>query len=1253
MAELIRDFDWSATPLGPIGSWPISIRTTVGLILRSNLPIATLWGEGGIMIYNDAYAAIAGSRHPHLLGSAVREGWPELAEFSDHFMKVCLAGGRLSYKGQELTLHRSGEPEQVFMDLDYSPVLGESGEPIGVIAMVVETTELVRVHQQLARSEERFRALTTATSSITYRMSADWSELLQIEGRGVLPPLALPARNWIEALVLPEDQNPVRAAIEAAVRARTPFHSEHRIASPTGGVRWLESTAVPLLGPQGEVVEWFGSAADVTERHRANEQRALQQQRQRRLFEQAPGFIVIMRGPDHVVEFVNDAHREVFNSGDWVGRTMREAFPSIAGQGFFEALDEVYTTGRTREFNATPVEFQTSPEACPVLRYLTFVYAPLYDDAGQVTGVFCEGYDVTAAHTAQRRTAALAELGDRIRDIADPDDLAYAASELLGRELGVSRVGYGTIDKAAETISIDRDWNAPGIRSLAGLLHFRDYGSYIDELKRGETVVVENAYEDPRTRDTADNLKGISAQSFVNMPVTEQGGFVALLYLNHAEPRGWSEDELVFIREIADRTRTAVERRRAEAELRQNEERLRFLDLLGKQTANLADADEILATTTRMLGTYLGVSNCAYADMEPDEDHFTIRGDWSVPGSQSIRGYYSLAAFGRLAVVNLRAGKPLVINDNLKELAPEEAATFQSIGIGSTICMPLVKEGRLTALMAIHHKGPHQWTERELGILSEVTERSWAHIERVRSEAAARENDAQFRTLAQVLPSHVWTARPDGLLDWFNDRVYAYSGARPGELDGHSWSHMLHPEDVAAAVLSWQESLASGAPFQNESRMRRRDGEWRWHLARAVPLRDEFGKIVRWVGTNVDVHDQKNAEALLEARLAERTAALAETSERLQQSQKMEAIGNLTGGVAHDFNNLLSAVLGSLELLRKRIGDDPALVKLVDNAVEGANRGASLTRRMLAFARRQNLQAERIYVTALVAGMRELLERSLGPMISIEVDLPADLPLIQTDANQLESALLNLAVNARDAMHGEGRITITGRAELLPVPRHGLAAGNYLRLSIADTGEGMDEITLRRAAEPFYTTKGVGKGTGLGLSMVHGLATQSGGTLVLKSRKGEGTTAEIWLPAVDGNAGTLLATAATHSPVEDSAEARPLRILAVDDDALVLMNTTAMLEDLGHTVREAYSGREALDLLLTDPQVDLVITDHAMPQMTGAQLASEIRSRWPDLPIVLATGYAELPSGNDPGLPRLSKPFSQNDLRRALAAVAV
>jgi GAF domain-containing protein len=482
LGRQIDGFDWTRTPLGPIDRWPAVLKTTIGLILRSPVPIVTLWGEAGTMIYNDAYSGFAGSRHPKLLGSPVREGWPEVADFNDNVMKVGLAGKTLSYQDQELTLFRSQGPEQVAMNLDYSPVVDETGKPIGVMAIVVETT----------------------------------------------------------------------AAVKAA------------------------------------------------------------------------------------------------------------------------------------------------------------------------------------------------------------------------------------------------------------------------------------------------------------------------------------------------------------RQLRENEKRLSFLDALGKETAKSIDADAILSITTRMVGEHLGVTSCAYADMDADQDGFTIRGDWAAPGASHIVGHYRLADFGRLAVKNLGAGLPLIINDNLNEIDPQEAATFQSIGIGATICMPLVKEGRLTALMAIHHKTAHKWTDYELSVITEVTEHSWAHIERVRSEAEVREGERRFR-----------------------------------------------------------EEL--------EQQVRERTAD------------------------------------LLEA---QETRARAEQA--LLQSQKLEAIGNLTGGIAHDFNNLLMAVLGSLELLRKRIPQESTLLRLVDNAVEGAKRGKSLTERMLAFARRQHLKPEKVSLKELVGGMAELLERSLGPTIRVDIRIPDGLPPVEVDPNQLESALLNL-----------------------------------------------------------------------------------------------------------------------------------------------------------------------------------------------------------------------------------------------------
>ena len=302
-------------------------------------------------------------------------------------------------------------------------------------------------------------------------------------------------------------------------------------------------------------------------------------------------------------------------------------------------------------------------------------------------------------------------------------------------------------------------------------------------------------------------------------------------------------------------------------------EQARFLDVLGSEVAALADADAILARTTELVGKHLGGAICAYADMDEDQDGFTIRGDWTAPGSRSIVGHYSLADFGVLAVRNLSAGLPLVVNDVVTDLAPEEAATFQSIGIGSTICMPLVKDDRLTALMAVHDTGPRVWTAEELSLIREVTERSWAHVERVGAAAELRASEENFRTLAQAMPDHVWSATPDGMLDWFNDKVYAYTGASAGELDGVGWTSVVHPDDLPQARAEWAKSLATGGPYQTEFRLRQADGAYRWHITRAAPVRGQFGHVTRWVGTNTDIEDQKEAARTL----AELNATLRES----------------------------------------------------------------------------------------------------------------------------------------------------------------------------------------------------------------------------------------------------------------------------------------------------------------------------------------------------------------------------------------
>jgi CheY-like chemotaxis protein len=366
--------------------------------------------------------------------------------------------------------------------------------------------------------------------------------------------------------------------------------------------------------------------------------------------------------------------------------------------------------------------------------------------------------------------------------------------------------------------------------------------------------------------------------------------------------------------------------------------------------------------------------------------------------------------------------------------------------------------------------------------------------------------------------------------------------------------------------------------------------------------------------------------------------------------QKLESLGQLTGGVAHDFNNLLMAVLGNLDLLKKRMPADPKFLRLIDGAIQGAERGAILTKRMLAFARRQELKPEIVDVRTLVVGMTEMLLRSLGPTIEIQTRFSRDLSHCLVDPNQLELALLNLALNARDAMPVGGKLEISADCEAPPHGKAGSGAGGeFICLSVRDSGLGMDEATLKRATEPFFTTKGIGKGTGLGLSMVDGLAAQSGGTMRIVSQPAVGTTVKLWLPA------TALADDAVFRQTAPFAgkELPPCRVLVVDDDPIVAVGTVAMLEDLGHQAVDAESGQVALEMLSSAAEFDLVITDHAMPGMTGSQLAREIRAKWPSLPIILASGFAELPDDLEGSIPRLSKPYRQADLSRVIASLMV
>ena len=503
-----------------------------------------------------------------------------------------------------------------------------------------------------------------------------------------------------------------------------------------------------------------------------------------------------------------------------------------------------------------------------------------------------------------------------------------------------------------------------------------------------------------------------------------------------------------------------------------------------------------------------------------------------------------------------------------------------------------------------------------------------------------------------------------------SDTCIGYFGRQRGE--PFSYQDLLaaiHPDDRERRIGVLDQAIKTGGDYSIEYRNIWPDGSQHWVDVRARPVRRPDGSIKSLVGVCSDITARKTADlerenlvaqlaaertalaqltATLEQRVDQRTAELMKAvaarekaQEQLRQAQKMETIGQLTGGVAHDFNNLLMAVMGNLDLLRKRIPDDPRLHRLVDGALQGAERGASLTQRLLAFARQQDLRAVSIDLRTLIHGMIDLLERSLGPRVALRLDIPLELPPARIDANQLELAILNLAINARDAMPGGGSIEIRV-AEYQVAKDPVLEPGQYLKLSVVDTGTGMSPEILKRAIDPFFSSKPIGKGTGLGLSMVHGLAVQLGGALQLTSEIGKGTCATLLLPVAAAAPET-----ADPAPAAQKVK-RSAVILFVDDDPLIAMSTMEMLEDLGHQVIGANSGLHAIDILKSEQPIDLMVTDHMMPGMTGLELAAATRELRPSLPVLLATGYAELPEGTQLDLPRLAKPYHQDQLRDQL-----
>jgi PAS domain S-box-containing protein len=972
IGRLVVERDWSATSLGAIETWPQSLNTALGIVLLSPVPIVMLWGEDGVMLYNDAYSIFAGGRHPQLLGSKVREGWPEVAAFNDNVMKVCLAGGTLAYQDHELTLYRNGRAEQVWMNLDYSPVLDEAGRPVGVIAIVIETTQRVMSDRRLSTERERF----------------------------------------------------------------------------------LQA------------------------------------------FEQAPGFIISMRGTEHRVEFVNAAHRRIFGSDAWVDRTIREAFPDIEDQGHFEMLDRVYTTGERVSVIAAPVRFH-QPDGSEQERLMTFIYEAMRDPAGNVVGVLCEGSDVSEAVRAEK---ALRASEDRFRTALEIRTVGAVyldgAGVLIDANQAFQRMsGYSQQDIAAGDLTWER-LTAP---------------DYIDNSRRafaelkakGETTPYEKEY---RRKDGS----------------LWWGLFAAKLL-----PDGTA---FKFVIDITDR-------KRIEATLTEKSRALEALNHVAGATAAEQDLSQIVQLVVdagvELSGAQFGAF--FYNVVDKDSESYML---------------YSLSG------------------------APRSA--FERFP------MP-----RNTAVFAPTFGG----------------------------EDVIRSDDIK------------------------QDPRYGHNAPRKGMPEGH-----LPVTSYLAVPVIARDGVVIGGLFFGHSQPARFSEQ---HEALIVGLAAHAAVAIE--NARLITRVQESNE-LLEQRVSERTAELDQAHQALRQAQKMEAIGQLTGGIAHDFNNLLAGISGSLELLERRIaqGRLDGVERFIDGAQTSARRAAALTQRLLAFSRRQTLDPKPTAVNRLVFGMEDLINRTVGPSIKVEVVGAAGLWPIRVDAAQLESALLNLAINARDAMPNGGQLTIETANKWLDARaarERDLAPGQYISICVTDSGTGIPKDIIDKIFDPFFTTKPIGQGTGLGLSMIHGFVRQSGGQVRVYSEQDHGTTMCLYFPRYNGEVDGEQAR--EEAPIADIGAGET--VLIIDDEPTIRMLIVEVLTEAGYTALEAGDGPAGLKILDSGVRVDLLITDVGLPGgMNGRQVADAARVARPGLKVLFVTGYAENAAiGNghlEPGMDVLTKPFVMADL---------
>ena len=875
------------------------------------------------------------------------------------------------------------------------------------------------------------------------------------------------------------------------------------------GATWHENHLVPITrNGRREDVYWTYSyspiddadaphgvggvlvvCSETTEKVLTEQRLMAEIERQRRMFQKAPGFIAVLSGPDHVYEYVNEAYVAIAGQRDFIGRSVREALPELEGQGFYELLDRVLSTGERFIARAMPVRLGTEAS----IRFIDFVYEPMRDEAGHVYGIFVGGHDITAHKEAERQS--------------------LLNEESLRLTTEAAEIGIWDVDFVTDTLT----WS-PRTKAMFGFspdahCTMDDFYAGLHPEDRDATTRAFGAALDPAVRATYDvQYRTIGHDDGVVRWIAAKG-------------KGLFDADGRCYRAVG----TAIDisaRKLAEAR------HAFMLELSDALRGN--DTDKALNKACALMGRFFGVSRVGYGHLDPLEDVFDYSVCWTDGRAQPLLGRIPAHAFGVKIVARLSAGETVVVNDlQTDPLSDEEEtrATARAVDTRAILVVPFLRAGRLRTIVYLNDRPVRRWQPDEVAFMEEVAERTRQVIERGEAEAALRA-----------------------------------------------------------------------------------------------------------------------LNATLEARVEARTAELRATEDALRQAQKMEAIGQLTGGIAHDFNNLLQGITGSLDLVQRRISQGRLgdLDRFITGAMTSANRAAALTHRLLAFARRQPLDPRPVQVNPLVGSMEELLRRTLGERVELELRLSGTLWLTRCDSNQLESAILNLAINARDAMPEGGQLTIetlNHEVDEASAAAHAdRVVGDYVCISVADSGTGMDAETVARAFEPFFTTKPIGQGTGLGLSMIYGFARQSDGYVEIDSAPGRGTTVRLCLPRFEGESDDEAAAACSGAaPAEDGET-----VLVIEDEPVVRGLVVEVLADLGYRVIEAVDGAQGLEIVQSAQRIDLLITDVGLPGLNGRQVADAARARRPELKVLFMTGYAEntaLVAGSlDARMAVITKPFVMETL---------